>query len=540
MKNKINKYIATLLVGGLMGFSACTDNFVEQNTNNAGFPEDLQKYDYQTYVIPLGIIQEGIYFNYDWGSGKNWTFQVMQNLSSDMYSGYFHDMNGSFNDKNSTYNLNDAWTSSTWVNTYGYIMPIVQKSEKINTEDNYPAFVGVTNILKVELMHRISDMYGPIVYTQFGSSTGSAPDTQKEAYYAFFKDLDDATNQIKGFMTENPGANTFAKADITMPAGMRTYASWIKFANSLRLRLAMRISNVDPSKAKEEAMKALDSNAGGLLETAAEIVAISTESGYTNPLGEINKSWGEVFMNANMESILKGYEDPRISKYFDLAAEGGTPTLFPIDQTYKGVRQGTGVKDHIYQSHSKSTIAQTSNAILMTSAEVWFLRAEAALRGYIAGDAGELYRRGVETSFEQWGAGNASDYLESDKLPADYKDAFDTKFDVPAASKVSPKWDNAAGQEVKLEKIITQKWIACYPEGCEPWAEQRRTGYPKLFKVAVNNSQGTIDTDIMIRRLIFPQALKNDNPTQYNQLTTALGGADTGGTRLWWDTGKNF
>ena len=93
--------------------------------------------------------------------------------------------------------------------------------------------------------------------------------------------------------------------------------------------------------------------------------------------------------------------------------------------------------------------------------------------------------------------------------------------------------------EEQLEKIITQKWIACWPEGMEAWTEQRRTGYPKLFKVQTNNSNGTIDTDIMIRRLPFSQDDAKKDPEQYKNLCTALGGADNGGTRLWWDTGKN-
>lgn len=87
-------------------------------------------------------------------------------------------------------------------------------------------------------------------------------------------------------------------------------------------------------------------------------------------------------------------------------------------------------------------------------------------------------------------------------------------------------------------KNYHSKWIACWPEGMEAWTEQRRTGYPKLFKVQTNNSNGTIDTDIMIRRLPFSQDDAKKDPEQYKNLCTALGGADNGGTRLWWDTGK--
>ncbi len=539
--NKLYTIIAILL--GVFSISSCTSGFEAQNTNEAGFPSEKQGYDYQDNLIPIQIIEQGIYFNYDFGSGKNWPFQIMQDLSADMFSGYFHDFNGSFNKNNSTYNLNDGWTSSNWIYTYGYIMTAVQKSEKINTAEKYPAFAGITKILKVELMHRIADQYGPIVYTKFGSSTGSAPDTQKDAYYQFFEDLNTGISLIRSFMEKNPGKETFASADILMPEGKRTYSEWIKFANSLRLRLAMRISNVDPAKAKTEAQKSF-SDAGGFLEDATEVVAVSTASGYTNPLGEINKSWSEVYMNASMESYLTGYNDPRISKYFDKTISKNDPTKYGNNiinyfNSYKGIRQGTGTEHNFYAGHSRSTVSQTTNAILMTAAEVWFLRAEAALKGYVAGNAGALYQKGVQASFTQWGAGDATAYLNSDATPADYKDAFDATFNSAAQSTITPKWDSAATNEQKLERIITQKWLACYPEGCEAWTEQRRTGYPKLFKVVVNNSKGTIDTNTMIRRIFFPQSLKNDNPTQYSQLVTALGGDDTGGTRLWWDTGSN-
>lgn len=223
MKNNI-KYIAGILLGGLIGFSACTDSFESFNTNEAGFDNDSKKQDFNYYGIPLGIIQQGIYFNYDWGSGKNWPFQTMQNLGADLFSGYVHDFNP-FNEgkNNSTYYMMDGWNGSTWDNTYGYIMPEVQKSETINEKDNI-GFYGITKILKVELMHRLSDLYGPIVYTQFGSKTGSTPDTQQEAYKAFFNDLDTGIAKIREYQKANPDIESFAKFDILMPQGKRTFS----------------------------------------------------------------------------------------------------------------------------------------------------------------------------------------------------------------------------------------------------------------------------------------------------------------------------
>ena len=141
-------------------------------------------------------------------------------------------------------------------------------------------------------------------------------------------------------MEANPDVENFAKFDILMPQGKRTYAEWIRFANSLRLRLAIRIAMADPVLAASEAKKAL-TDAGGLLEEDNDIVAVSTDgTGYNNPFGEINKGWGEVFLNANMESYLGGYDDPRLPKYFDRAAGGEGTEIVPVKGTYKGIQIG--------------------------------------------------------------------------------------------------------------------------------------------------------------------------------------------------------
>ena len=436
---KKNLYIANLLVAGLMTFTGCTDGFESDNANKAGYTPELQEYDLQKYVLNLGVMQQGIYFNYDWGRGTDWTFQTIQNLGHDMFAGYFHDMNNSFNDKNSVYALNDGWTGSAWTYTYGYIMTAAQKSEKINQEQK--GLLGVTKILKVELMHRIADTYGPIVYTKFGQEEGDNVDSQEAAYRQFFKDLDEGVKLINEYKKDNAALEPFAAADILMPAGKRTLSQWVKFANSLRLRLAIRVSMSAPDLARAEVAKAMDATAGGVLESADETVAVSTESGYKNPLGTVNEGWGEVFMGATMESVLVGYNDPRLIKYYskaeggDIKDEKGNLIIAErnkIAGTYKGVPQGTGVTvkdENRYRLHSKSTITKQTDAILMTAAEVWFLRAEAALRGFTSENVKDCYEKGITVSCQQWGV-NVGDYLTSDATPSDYVDAFEAKYDL--------------------------------------------------------------------------------------------------------------
>ena len=190
---------------------------------------------------------------------------------------------------------------------------------------------------------------------------------------------------------------------------------------------------------------------------------------------------------------------------------------------------------------SKLKVTQATDAVLMTAAEVWFLRAEAALRNWTGESAGVCYEKGVTSSLHQHGIMQSESYLNSDKLPADFVDTYDSENNIEARCKVSPKWIETADREMKLEKIITQKWIAMFPEGCEAWAEQRRTGYPRLFPVRFNHSNdGCVDTETMIRRLNFPGGLQTENPEQYQALVKALGGEDNAGTRLWWDTGSNW
>ena len=538
--NKI-KYTTALLLGGLLSFSSCTDNFTDFNSTDGAYTDELQKYDNQTNLVPFSTIQKGII--YQTGvNGTDWQYQIIQNSAADMFCGYFHDMNGAFNANNSTYNLNNGWTSAMWVYTYGYVMPSIADAEKLNTEKEWPLYHAITKILKVATLHRVSDYYGPILYDGFGTAD-QKPQSQEEVYKRFFEDLATAVNILKDYK----GGVSFESADFMMPEGKRTPAQWLKFANSLRLRLAMRVSNVAPALAEEQAKAALDSKNGGVLETANETVG---QYGIRNPLGGV-AGWSEVYMNASLESYLKGYNDPRIKSYFNLAQDGrdkegniikevaGVKQLNSIEGEYKGVRQGTGVADNRYSTHSQTAITTGSKIIVMSAAEVWFLRAEAALRNYTSENVENCYKQGITVSFAQWDASGVSEYLESEETPAAYVDAFDKKFDADAPTSITPKWDESAPLELKLERIITQKWLAIYPEGCEAWAEQRRTGYPRLIKVAVNNSGNTISTDDMIRRVFFNQDYKTDNKALYDALVSKLGGADNGGTRLWWDAGGN-
>jgi hypothetical protein len=111
----------------------------------------------------------------------------------------------------------------------------------------------------------------------------------------------------------------------------------------------------------------------------------------------------------------------------------------------------------------------------------------------------------------------------------------DVTISSPWLSTITIKWDDGDAFEKKLERIITQKWISVYPDGQEAWSEFRRTGYPKLFPVVINNSGGKVSTTTFIRRVNIPPDEYLTNPQGAKRAAATLGGPDNGGTRLWWD-----
>ena len=525
---------------------SCTGRFKDLNTDKTGITDENMQVDLNHLGIPLDVIQQGIYFNYDYGKWKNWPYQLMQNLSADMFSGYMHDykpLNGGSH--NSDYNLQDGWNGTLWENTYAYIMPQIKRLED-STRLKYPAVYAVTEILKVEVMHRVSDYYGPVIYTSFGNKKMIyQPDTQQDVYHYFLDDLKTAVGILENYVNLADYTPEFSRFDLLLDGKVE---SWIRFANSLRLRLAIRLAMADPDKARQEFADAL---AGplGVFEEPTQLVAVTTDEEYSNPLGEINRVWGEVYMNASMESILNGFDDPRREAFFEPCPDdvllpdrdGRDSVLIPLKGQYRGIRQGTMFAHTLYSALSKIYVNVQTKPILMTAAEVWFLRAEAALRGWTAEDPRICYEQGIRCSFSQWQVAGVETYLQSDCRAADFEDAFTPENNIKARCLVSPRWDDAASDEMKLERIITQKWLAVFPEGCEAWAEQRRTGYPRLFSVRYNNSRnGCVDTEKMIRRLNYPSSILDSDNGQYEMLVNALGGPDHAGTPLWWDTGRNF
>lgn len=517
---------------------SCTKDFERINTDPNGAKLDDLDMDFRIIGEPFRQIQQSIY-----AVNPSWVMQIQQNLMGDIFSGYMGVPGpfGNAGNNNSTYNLIDGWNVAMWGCAYGSYSPAPNISVmpvcnliKERAGEQYKDFAGWMQLLKVFTMHRVSDVYGPIIYTKYGivNPDGSIDyDSQKDAYYAFFADLKNGIDILTPFAQAETGTSTrpFSRFDMVYGG---SYKSWVKFGNTLRLRLAIRIAKTDPVKAKAEGEAAL-AHPLGLLTTADADDAMVNITPLEHPLNVFNNSWDDIRMGAPMESILKGLKDPRLEVYFQPSVE------FPGQ--FKGVRNGIAMPSKIYANFSK--LATLRNEIqLITAAEAWFLKAEAALNGWAgAGSVKVNYEEGVRTSFIQRGIGaKATEYLaDNTSKPAPYTDPKNAANNVPDGngylSTITVKWEDGDMPERKLERIITQKWIAMFPDGQEAWTEFRRTGYPKLFPVVVNNSGGKIPTTLFVRRINFVNTEYGTNQKGVERAITLLGGPDNGATRLWWD-----
>ena len=523
-----------LVIAITLGALVSCEKWKEFNTDPYGISSEMLEADYNNIGAYYPEIMQSVYFHYSNATSR---FQMTNNLTADIWSGYMAIPSCFASNQNTAFLvLPDGYCKRQWAMTYEHVMsPIFNYIKPQADNDKYRYLFAPALIVQVFAMMRVTDSYGPIIYTEYGASgSGVAYEPMKTTYEAFFRDLDTAVETLTAFLQEYPDSKPFANFDCWYNGD---YRQWIKLANSLRLRLAMHIVKVEPAMAKAQAEKAV-ANSYGLIESKNDICTVGGD-GWSHPLAIVTHDWEDVSMSALMESFMLGYNDPRVGKFFEKTTE---PAALEKGYEYKGIRLGNPHLDaeKLYKKHSAINVSKSDRAVLLAPAETYFLRAEGALRGWnMGGTAKEFYEAGVRASFEQWGCSGVDAYLQSDAVPADYEDVLNADCSIASVNFLSPKWDEGASNEVKLERIIDQKWLAGFPEGHEAWTTQRRTGYPHLFPVKANYSSGIFQDDDNVKRMVYPSSeTKTD---AYKAGIKNLNGPDNGNTRLWWDVeGPNF
>ena len=543
---KLFRQVCLLGVSALIA-TGCTGNFDDWNTNpHEATPEQMGMDNLYTGTYFVQMQKNNFVIEQLSGGGGVGaeTYQIIQNLAGDSFAGYTGATEIWYGNSNFlTYNMFVDWRNTAFRTAFVSVMPAWQAMVAKAIELEQPHVVALATIVKVAAMHRITDMYGPLPYTKFGNGVVAVPyDSQKDIYTKFFEELDESIEQLTDFYNKNNTATILEKYDFIYGGNVK---QWIKFANTLKLRLAMRIRYTDynvagktPQILAEEAV----AHPVGVMTSTQDVARLmhSEDMSYRHPLYVIGEGeFDDASMGATMDSYLNGYKDPRRNVYFKMAPTG----------KYTGVRTGIAMDVAKYAGKdapfSKLNFTANNDLEWMNPAEAYFLRAEGALLGWnMNGTAKELYEQGIRVSFELTGVSGVDAYLQdNENVPQPYTDPVTSGNSVSENSsllgKAKIQWQEGVGQEVNLEQIITQKWIAIFPDGQEAWSEFRRTGYPKVFPVVRNESGGTINTDIQVRRIPFPSTEYSDNAANMPQAKVLLGGDDNGGTRLWWDKKNN-
>lgn len=409
---------------------------------------------------------------------------------------------------------------------------IIVLNEDASTKDDVLAFglnenqIAISKILQSYYYLHLTDRWGMIPYsTALGALKGSNElpvfDTQETVYNGLFQTLKDANAMMIGDSDED-----LAKGDILFGGDL---TRWKIFANTIRLTMALRLSEVNESLAKSEFASAL---AAGVVSNDGDVDLDIDGDIFYQMLGDPNNenAWYSRFRTRKdwcISNTLVDYmqidtytdphtgnkgtmnvvKDPRLSSFAE--PTGSSPISAP---EYVGMVYGigtAGAADILNANVSflgQDMRIQNAQIPIYTKAQILFARAEAAQRGWTTETAATLYVDAIQASFDQYGKGSAALYLTNSAV--------------------------AYNAGTALEQIMTQKWVANYLNGYEAWADWRRTGFPNLSPAP--DAQNVNDGYVIPVRQAYGNNTIDLNGANY-AAAVAIQGADELGTPVWWD-----
>nr|WP_121273168.1 SusD/RagB family nutrient-binding outer membrane lipoprotein [Pedobacter schmidteae] len=520
----IKHILCFLTIAGTL--SSCTKGFEELNTDKT----KISTIDNATLEYIFSAAQYRGSFGPNTTNAGATPFQRFANRYSDAQAQYFSNTSQSAeSDRNVMVGnwLNDGWTH--FYSNANAQLSVVMEQTKDGGQLQDPIKYAIAKVWKVCMFMPVTDNWGAIPYSQAGNgSTEVLYDSQEDIYKDFFKLLKEANATLSAY---SGNTRFFEKGDLIYGGDVK---KWTKFCNSLWLRAAMRVSKKDPILARQQAEAAIAA-AGGMITSNADnaLMKVSTT---TPHLTASISNFSEFRMSAAMESVLKGYNDPRLQKFFDPTGSGA----------YKGIRNGLS---QVQIGITQNNVANNSNInssfgfanrgitpwTVFTASETLFLLAEAKLNNWNAGigTAQSYYEQGIDASMAQWGVTNATQ-ITAYKTGLTTPQALGDIYNTPAMTNIPVAF--GITENTQREQIGTQKWLALYPYGLEAWAEFRRTGFPKLYpRLNSDNTDAPANDPASVKRLTYPPIEASANANGLATGISKLGGPDKVTTKLWWN-----
>lgn len=503
---------SVLVVGAsaaLIAAAACNNDKLTNINTNPNSPEDVPAASIFTNAARTAVAR-WIGNGYDL-RGTEW---VVQHLAEVQYP------------DEDDYKRLQASSTTPWFDTpYSSELEDFRKVYQKGQATSQPGTWAPAVIMRTLVFSYLTNTFGDIPYSQAlagdsaGSSLTPAYDKQQDIYTDFFKQLDAAAKALAG------ASNTLGDAD---PIYGGSPSKWQKLANSLRLRLALQIVNVDAATANTQIQAALAPANGGVFTSNADNAELDWpgDGVYNNPWSDNFSGRDDHRMSQTFMNLLLSLNDDRI-RVFATPADQDT-TINPAYPNFAGMPNGlTQATAQPYFNNTSrpglifwppANLAAVSGGtgkatptFVMTYAETQFIQAEAANRGLgglNAAQAATFYNNGIAASFDQWGV----------TLPASYLTQPSVAY---------------AGGTTGLTQIDQQEWIALFTDGGTTWSLWRRTCVPNTVKPGP-----AAITTIVPRRFEYSTTEYSVNSTQVQAAVTRQG-PDLLTTSMWWDKNWN-
>lgn len=483
----------------LLSVSACTNNFEELNTSPTSPRNVPAEYLYSQAQLN-GFLADGT----NWWQVGSWVEQwASGSLSAP--SQYLEDR--------------DIYETNNWTSHYELIKNLAQiRNQVLKGQESSPngrTKLAIAKITEIYFWQRMTDFWGDIPYTQAGLPDDNLVllpkyDKQEDIYKSLISDLDAANAQLNATDVSYASADFVYKGDVT---------KWRRFANSLKLRLGMRLRYADPTLARKTVEEALK---GPLIESNADNGAMPTVTQDGNPfgyhpiIGGYNGSKELNQMGAPFIDVLLAKNDPRLPRIAE-PTENSKKAGKPI---YRGLGVALGNSVIINRDdYSYGTIAiyndrkSTFPYVFLAYSDNCFFRAEAALLGWgglTPAQAEGFYQAGIRATMQ------IQPYSIAESAITEY---------------IGREGKLTGSTEQQLEQIMTQKWISLFMRHYEAYAEWRRTGYPKLTP---GPNQGTTNGQIP-RRGVYSSTERIRNAANYQEASARMSNGDTYLSKVWWD-----
>ncbi|MBB1149997.1 MULTISPECIES: SusD/RagB family nutrient-binding outer membrane lipoprotein [unclassified Myroides] len=479
-----NKILSLLYVSVFACFAlqlvGCTTTFDETNTD----PNRLQEISPGTLLNPLiyEVATSNMYRSWSYNS------ELMQDIVTFPQSSYGIQH----------YNLSDNIGAAPW-NTYYRWMKTAKDIEQaaVRTKDSNYEAIGIT--LRVWMASNLVDLFGDVPYFDAGKGGEGliypAFDDQEKIYDSLLADLTRANSLYDTKRGMVYYQDILFNNDLT---------KWQKFTNSLHLRLLLRISNKTHKEAYPKMLAILNDPITYPIISSSEEEATLIITGVTPNISP----WSRIqdfTLNKKMASFfidnLNAFKDPRLPVFATQATRMENKKKVNIG--YKGIPSAfegsDGQFDYEASTLNNKMAANPTKTPLVTYAEILFIQAELAQKGYITG-AEEFYRRGVEAAMK----------FHETEVPLDYFANPNTEYDGT------------------LERIMLQKYYALYMNDYQQWFEYKRTGFPKLPQTNAMMNDGQMPS-----RFPYPLDIRTKNKTNYQLQVQKMGGDDIN-VKIWW------